>query len=299
MAILHLMCGVPGAGKTTLAKQLARELPALRLTPDEWLYQVTGDGYDVEKRLAVEAVHWEIAAQFLTLGVDVILENGFRSRAERDEFRMRAANVGAAIEIHFLHASFEELKKRLALRDAIGSSDTFQVTEEQLACFLAHLEPPSEEELSRLPSGWASLQRRLQKKLPTKHEKTRLNPMATLHLVRVGQGNNGSTRQLRLELRALRLAASEWMARLGEDENDAEKLISLEGIQWEIAERALLCGLDVLFELSEKSKKDVNFFQTKVALLGAQTRVYLPERGATVFSADSGLLMAPAMDQGW
>lgn len=37
MPTLFLMCGLPGSGKTTLAKQLERERSALRLTPDEWL----------------------------------------------------------------------------------------------------------------------------------------------------------------------------------------------------------------------------------------------------------------------
>lgn len=34
---LILTCGLPGAGKTTLAKQLAAERAAVRLTKDEWL----------------------------------------------------------------------------------------------------------------------------------------------------------------------------------------------------------------------------------------------------------------------
>jgi predicted kinase len=36
MTTLHLMVGLPGSGKTTLAKKLEGELGALRLTPDEW-----------------------------------------------------------------------------------------------------------------------------------------------------------------------------------------------------------------------------------------------------------------------
>ena len=33
MPMLHLICGLPCAGKTTLAKQLERDVPALRLCP--------------------------------------------------------------------------------------------------------------------------------------------------------------------------------------------------------------------------------------------------------------------------
>lgn len=37
-ARLILTCGFPGAGKTTLAAQLAADRHAVRLTKDEWLW---------------------------------------------------------------------------------------------------------------------------------------------------------------------------------------------------------------------------------------------------------------------
>src|ERR1051326_6891057 len=39
---LLLMVGLPGAGKTTRAKELAAAHRALRLTPDEWMIQLFG-----------------------------------------------------------------------------------------------------------------------------------------------------------------------------------------------------------------------------------------------------------------
>ena len=65
MATLHLICGLPCSGKTTLAKRLEQELPALRLAPDEWMARIVGDGHNEEKREAVEAVQWEIAERAL------------------------------------------------------------------------------------------------------------------------------------------------------------------------------------------------------------------------------------------
>ena len=50
---LMLTCGLPGAGKTTLATELSAERGALRLTQDEWLIarlQSLGCGHAREGR---------------------------------------------------------------------------------------------------------------------------------------------------------------------------------------------------------------------------------------------------------
>lgn len=147
MPTLHLICGLPGAGKTTLAKRLERDLPALRLAPDEWMARIVGDGYDEAKRAAVEAVQWEVAARALSLGVAVVLENGFWSRRERDDFRSRAAALGAETRLHFLDVPREELLKRLALRNAALPPDTFRVSAAQLDAWSRSFEPPTPDEL--------------------------------------------------------------------------------------------------------------------------------------------------------
>ncbi len=150
---LHLVCGLPGSGKTTLAKRLERDLPALRLCPDEWMARIVGDGYDVEKRAAVEAIQWDIAASALSLGLDVILENGFWSRQEREDFRSRAAAAGAGVKIHFLDVPREELLRRLTVRNREQPPDTFAVTEAQLDLWSSWFEPPDPGELEPSLAG--------------------------------------------------------------------------------------------------------------------------------------------------
>jgi predicted kinase len=147
MPVLHLMCGLPGSGKTTLAMRLERDLPALRLAPDEWMARIVGDGYDEAKRAAVEAIQWEIAARVLGLGADVILENGFWSRRERDEVRARARALGVATKLHYLGVPHDELLRRLAVRNAALPPDTFRITVSQLELWSSCFEAPSPEEL--------------------------------------------------------------------------------------------------------------------------------------------------------
>ena len=40
---LIIICGLPGAGKTTLARQLEAQLGTVRYAPDEWLQVLTLD----------------------------------------------------------------------------------------------------------------------------------------------------------------------------------------------------------------------------------------------------------------
>lgn len=148
MATLHLICGLPGSGKSTLAKQLERVLPALRLTPDEWMARIVGDGFDEAKREAVEGVQWDVAARALSLGLDVILENGFWTRADRDRYRARGQALGAEVRLYYLEVPRDELVRRLAERSAALPPDTFPITAEQLDHWSREFEPPAPDELT-------------------------------------------------------------------------------------------------------------------------------------------------------
>jgi predicted kinase len=54
MATLFLIVGLPGAGKTMRAMDLAEEHAALRLTPDAWMIPLFGDPQAVGKRDVLE-----------------------------------------------------------------------------------------------------------------------------------------------------------------------------------------------------------------------------------------------------
>ena len=118
MATLTLVCGLPGAGKTTVARRLEEAQGAVRLCPDEWLASLGIDPHDEAARDRLERTLTRHALRLLTLGVDVILEYGFWGRSERDQKRAEARSVGARVELHALIVPFDELWRRLELRNA-------------------------------------------------------------------------------------------------------------------------------------------------------------------------------------
>jgi predicted kinase len=147
MPTLFMICGLPGSGNTTLARQIESEQRALRLSPDEWMARIVGEGYDEARRAAVESVQWEIAGRLLALGIDVILENGFWSRSERDGFKARARALGAETKLYFLDVDRNELLRRLALRNVALPRDTFHVDEALLNSCINSFERPTPDEL--------------------------------------------------------------------------------------------------------------------------------------------------------
>jgi predicted kinase len=151
---LHLMVGLPGSGKTTLARELETRYSALRLTLDEWHIRLFGsdvhddsDESDWAKHNAlheaVESLLWEVAARVLTLGVDVILDFSFWVRSQRDELRAKARHLGADFKIHFTDVSEELLLERIRARNVRLPQGTFHIPEVKLREWMRLFEPPS------------------------------------------------------------------------------------------------------------------------------------------------------------
>jgi predicted kinase len=148
MPTLFLMVGLPAAGKTTFARQIEREQAALRLTPDEWLARLGADAFDEGFRAKVEALCWQVAARALELGSNVVLDFGFWSRRERDDFKARAAALGATAEIRFVDATKAELLARLRERATNSRPGEYAASEAQLDQYIGWFEPPTPEELA-------------------------------------------------------------------------------------------------------------------------------------------------------
>jgi predicted kinase len=165
VATLFITCGVPGSGKTTLATRLEAEERAVRLTGDEWLHALypseSDDGRDAQGPLAqrltwvrahrplVERLQWALALRALALGVNVVLDWGLWTRAERDRYRTEAQEQGARVVLCVLEPlSRDELLRRLNARNAALPAGTFRIDEALLDYGLSSFEPPTSAELA-------------------------------------------------------------------------------------------------------------------------------------------------------
>lgn len=122
MASVHLICGFAGTGKTTIARKLAVQMNAVRLTPDELMTDLYGRGISEseyrEKREKIDRLIWNLAEQIVCAGGNVILDYGFWSRESRQKAVERAKIFCDSITFHQVECDFETAKRRLRERDA-------------------------------------------------------------------------------------------------------------------------------------------------------------------------------------
>lgn len=117
-ARLILMCGLPGAGKTTLANQLAAQRGAVRLTKDEWQRALGSSPWNRDVGERIEQQLRRLAEEILVLGVSVVLDFGLWARVERDELRETARRLGVGVELHHLDVPIDELWRRIDERNS-------------------------------------------------------------------------------------------------------------------------------------------------------------------------------------
>ena len=121
-----------------------------------------------------------MAARVLALGANVILDFGFWSQNEREDYRLRAERIGAGSQVHFLHVPEETLLARLTNRNAHLPPGTFLIPEEKIREYIALFEAPTEAELQSHRAA-----RRLNAKTP-------ISKFASKENQRISQSKKGS-----------------------------------------------------------------------------------------------------------
>jgi predicted kinase len=142
-----LTCGLPGSGKTTLARRLAEERSALRLTQDDWLFALGATPWQDDVRDRVDLELWRLAQEVLGLGLSVVLDFGLWARAERDEMRTAARRIGVGVELHYLDVPVDELWRRIDARNADPPWDEHPISRAHLDSWLAVFQAPEPDEL--------------------------------------------------------------------------------------------------------------------------------------------------------
>lgn len=147
MSTLYLLVGLPGVGKSTVAVDMARSLPALRLSADDLQLAIFGPDLDHPdhnaRHDAFEAALWSIALDALNAGTDVILDFGFWGRGERDAARARAAARGHRVRLVVPPDPGPAERLRRIANRAHG----FPVSTADMAAYEADYQPPDPDEL--------------------------------------------------------------------------------------------------------------------------------------------------------
>jgi predicted kinase len=139
---------LPGAGKTTRAKQLAVDRSAVRLTKDEWLWALGAIPWDAATNDKIEGELWRIAQEIVSLAVSVVLDFGLWAQVERDEMRTVARRLGVGVELHYLDAPLDELWRRTEARNSEPPWDSEPILLGHLVEWASAFEEPDAAELS-------------------------------------------------------------------------------------------------------------------------------------------------------
>jgi predicted kinase len=154
LATLHLISGLPASGKTTYATTLRDREAGVLFSLDRWLitaygrYAISDVGYEehVRRVLACRELIWDAAAELLSRGVNVILDDGFFLREHRGRAIAMARAAGAGATIHFLDTPLDVVRERLEARNANLPTYNFRIDPGLLGSFRDQIERPSADE---------------------------------------------------------------------------------------------------------------------------------------------------------
>ena len=149
-ATVYLICGFIGAGKTTFAKKLEERTGAVRITKDEWSIRLIGndptfDGY-AEWDAKIIGLSRDFALYLAEKGIDVIMDEGFWGKEEREDLKRRISATGAEAVVYYVDTPIEKIRERVIKRNNNLTKESFGISREMLEGYLVNWQPPDEHE---------------------------------------------------------------------------------------------------------------------------------------------------------
>lgn len=138
MATLHFVCGKAGAGKTTLARAIARTAPAVLFCEDEWIQRQAGPIERLADYLKASIVIREDIAQesrrLLTRGESVVFDFGGNTTRDRSWVRSIFEASAADHRLHHLVVDDATCRTRVRERNLTQPAGLYfgDVSDEQL-----------------------------------------------------------------------------------------------------------------------------------------------------------------------
>lgn len=145
------MCGKMAAGKSTYAKELARDRNALLLVQDEFVAALfPGEIHDVPSFVKYsdrlkQALSNHIC-DLLSRGVSLVLDFPGNTRNQRQWFRDLLERANVEHELHYIDASDDLCKRQLRQRSAALPAGSAWTTDAEFDAVTAYFQAPADDE---------------------------------------------------------------------------------------------------------------------------------------------------------
>ena len=145
------MCGKMAAGKSTYAKELARDRNALLLVQDDLLAALFPDEIrDIQSFVKYsgrlkDALSNHIC-DLLSRGISVVLDFPGNTRNQRRWFRDLFERANVEHELHYLEASDDLCKRQLRQRSEALPAGSAWTTDAEFDAITAYFQPPEDDE---------------------------------------------------------------------------------------------------------------------------------------------------------
>jgi predicted kinase len=150
-AKLVFFCGKMAAGKSTLARDVARRESAVLLVQDEFLDSLFPDEITdirafVRCSSRLQNALAPLVCTLLSRGISVVLDFPGNTKAQRAWFRELIERANVEHELHFLDVSDALCKSQLKDRSKSLPPDSLWTTDAEFDIVTSYFEPPSDDE---------------------------------------------------------------------------------------------------------------------------------------------------------